>query len=107
MHRFFKMLAVAALLLAGQLTLAEPAGDSAAEELSAGELAADELKVNVNKDDAATIAAGLDGVGLKRAEAIVRHREAFGPFEAVGELAEVKGIGAVTVSANAGRIELQ
>ena len=107
MRSFLIMLAVAAMLLPGQLTLAAPPETSAADEMSAGDLSPEELKVNINKDDAATIAARLDGVGLKRAQAIVQHREAFGPFGEVGELAEVKGIGAHTVAANAGRVELE
>ena len=65
--------------------------------------AADE-RVNVNTADAATIAAKLDGVGLKKAQAIVSYREANGRFDASAELANVKGIGAATVARNADRI---
>ena len=65
--------------------------------------AADE-RVNVNTADAATIAARLDGVGLKKAQAIVSYREANGRFDAAAELANVKGIGAATVARNADRI---
>ena len=61
-------------------------------------------RVNVNTADAATIAAKLDGVGLKKAQAIVSYREANGRFDAAGDLANVKGIGAATVARNADRI---
>ena len=56
--------------------------------------------VNINTADAAALAAGLTGVGLSRAEEIVRYRETFGPFSSVEELAEVKGIGTATVEKN-------
>ena len=112
MRGFLTMFAAVAMLLPGQSSLAETGGASAADEsgaqeMAAGDLSGDELKVNINKEDAATIAAGLDGIGLKRAEAIVRHREAFGPFSDIGELADVKGVGERTVAANAGRIKLE
>jgi competence protein ComEA len=53
--------------------------------------------VNVNTADAATIAKALNGVGLKKAEAIVAYRAAHGPFKNVDELVRVDGIGKATV----------
>jgi competence protein ComEA len=41
--------------------------------------------------------AQLDGIGLKLAQRIVRHREQSGPFASVEELADVKGIGGKTI----------
>ena len=49
--------------------------------------------VNINTADAATLADGLKGVGLKKAEAIVAYRNEHGPFKSVDELVNVKGIG--------------
>lgn len=63
-----------------------------------------EERVNVNTADAATIAAKLDGVGLKKAEAIVRYRDENGRFDAPADLAKVKGIGDATIARNADRI---
>ena len=63
--------------------------------------------VNINRADAAALAAGLNGVGLARAEEIIRHREAYGPFASVEELAEVKGIGPATVERNRSIITLE
>ena len=63
--------------------------------------------VNINKADAATLAASLNGVGNSRALAIVRYREEFGPFTTVEQLAEVKGIGASTVDRNRAVITLE
>ena len=62
--------------------------------------------VNINKADAVTLAAALSGVGLSRAEDIVRYREQFGPFTTVDQLSEVKGIGSATVEKNRPRIKL-
>ncbi|MDP3323092.1 MAG: helix-hairpin-helix domain-containing protein [Hydrogenophaga sp.] len=53
--------------------------------------------VNINTDDAAAIAAALDNVGLKKAEAIVKYRQAHGPFKSPDELEKVAGIGAKTL----------
>ena len=65
------------------------------------------MKVNINSDDAATIAEVLDGVGLTKAQAIIAYREANGAFEDASELIKVKGIGERTVSANMDRIEIE
>ena len=64
------------------------------------------MRVNINSDDAATIAEVLDGIGMKKAEAIVAYRKANGPFEDAAELIKVRGIGERTVSANMERIEV-
>ena len=66
--------------------------------------AAEPPRVNVNTADAATIASVLDGVGLKKAQAIVAFRNANGRFDTPADLARVKGIGAATVAKNAGKI---
>ena len=62
--------------------------------------------VNINTADAATLARVLDGVGLKKAEAIVAHREAHGRFDSAEDLARVKGIGEATVRRNADKIRI-
>ena len=72
----------------------------AASPANAQQEAGTPARVSINSADAATLAAGLNGVGLSRAESIVRYREAYGPFESVEELAEVKGIGESTVERN-------
>lgn len=62
------------------------------------------MQVNINTADAETIADVLSGVGLKKAQAIVEHRETNGRFDAATDLAKVKGIGEATVSKNAAKI---
>jgi len=48
----------------------------------------------------AVLAAGLNGIGLKKAEAIVGWRSKNGKFTKVEQLMEVKGIGAKTLEKN-------
>jgi competence protein ComEA len=62
--------------------------------------------VNVNTADAAAIAQELNGVGAKKAQAIVEYREANGNFKTIESLTEVKGIGLKTVEKNRDLIEL-
>lgn len=53
--------------------------------------------VNINTADAKTIGDALSGIGLKKAEAIVKYREEKGPFKTVEDLVNVNGIGEKTV----------
>ena len=100
MRKTFSILAVAAALWCAQGAAAAPAEPEAQAPKA-------EIKVNINTDDAATLADGLDGVGLKRAEAIIAYREANGAFRDASELTKVQGIGERTVAANADRIEVE
>lgn len=68
---------------------------------------APEPTVNINQADAATLAQVLTGVGMSRAEAIVRYREANGGFMTPEELANVSGIGLATVDRNQHRIRVR
>lgn len=63
--------------------------------------------VNVNTADAAMLANELNGVGLKKAEAIVEYRNANGAFESPEELLKVKGIGEAVLADNTGNIRVQ
>lgn len=62
--------------------------------------------VNINTADATALAANLHGVGPAKAQAIVEHRQANGPFKSADQLAAVKGIGLATVEKNRDRIQL-
>ncbi|MGZ4955359.1 MAG: ComEA family DNA-binding protein [Methylobacter sp.] len=53
--------------------------------------------VNINTADAKTIGEALSGIGLKKAEAIVKYRETKGEFKTVEDLVNVDGIGPKTV----------
>jgi len=60
--------------------------------------------LNINTADASELAEVIDGVGERRAVAIVQYRETHGPFASVDELANVKGIGMKTVENNRGNL---
>ncbi len=56
--------------------------------------------VNINTADAKTLATNINGVGDKKAEAIVQYRKKHGPFKSADELAKVKGIGPNLIEKN-------
>ncbi len=60
--------------------------------------------VNINQADAATLDTQLTGIGPAKAQAIVDYRNAKGPFTAVEQLLEVKGIGPSTLEKNRAKI---
>ncbi|CRM43614.1 ComE operon protein 1 [Pseudomonas sp. 24 E 13] len=61
-------------------------------------------KVNLNAADAETLRRDLFGIGAAKAKAIVAFRESNGPFTAVDELLEVKGIGKALLEKNRDRL---
>lgn len=68
----FKALLVAVMLLSGGLVWAG--------------------NVNINTADATALAEGLNGVGIKKAQAIVDYRKKNGAFKSINDLANVKGM---------------
>lgn len=72
--------------------------------LAAGIAAAE--PVDINCADAPALAAGLNGIGDAKAQAIVAYRTEKGLFKAADDLANVKGIGAKTIEANRANITL-
>jgi competence protein ComEA len=56
--------------------------------------------ININTADAKTIADSLNGIGLKKAEAIVDYRTKNGAFKSVDDLTHVSGIGTKTIEKN-------
>lgn len=67
--------------------------------------AKDKDKVDINTASAAELNQVLVNVGPSKAQAIIEHRQANGPFKSVEELALVKGIGLKTVERNRDLIE--
>ena len=61
-------------------------------------------KVNLNAPDAETLRRDLFGIGAAKAKAIITYRESNGPFTAVDELLEVKGIGKALLEKNRDRL---
>ena len=60
--------------------------------------------VNINTADAEALAEAINGVGLKRAEAIVEYRNQNGPFGSVDELVQVQGVGEKTLEKSRDRL---
>ena len=68
--------------------------------------ATEEAAVSINQATAEQLAAALSGVGLKKAEGIVRYREQNGPFTQVEQLQEVPGIGPALFEKNSTRLKM-
>lgn len=66
----------------------------------------DQAAVNINTADAQALATVLNGIGLKKAEAIVAYREQHGKFTSPEQLLEVKGIGKATLDKNREKIKI-
>lgn len=63
-------------------------------------------KVNLNAADAETLRRDLFGIGAAKAKAIIAYRDSNGPFTAVDELLEVKGIGKALLEKNRDRLAI-
>jgi competence protein ComEA len=86
MFAFFKSLAVAVLLLASPLLMAEI--------------------VDINTASSDELSKALKGVGPAKAQAIVQYREKNGPFKSADDLTHVKGIGKATLEKNRANITI-
>ena len=60
--------------------------------------------VDINTASVEALAEAMHGVGLKRAQAIVLHRQQHGAFSSIDELAQVRGISVKTVERNRERL---
>ncbi|PNS12589.1 hypothetical protein COO59_05575 [Mixta theicola] len=65
-----------------------------------------EATVSINSASAQELASVMNGIGLKKAEAIVSYRQQFGPFTELEQLKEVPGIGSALVERNLARLKL-
>lgn len=57
-------------------------------------------KIDINTADAKTLEKVLDGIGTKKAEAIVKYRTEKGPFTKVEDLLKVDGVGETVLKKN-------
>lgn len=62
-------------------------------------------QVNLNTADVKTLSKSIKGIGKKRAEAIIKYREAHGKFKTVNDLAQVPGFGPKFVNTHADEIK--
>ena len=63
-------------------------------------------RVNVNTASAEELAQAMNGVGLKKAQAIVSYREEYGPFKSLEDLQQVPGMGSSLVERNLAHLTL-
>lgn len=62
--------------------------------------------VNINQADAAVLSAELNGIGEKKAQAIIDYRTQHGPFNTLEDLQKVKGISDKTIEKNRDKMTL-
>ncbi len=62
-----------------------------------------EEMIDINAADAATLEQ-IDGIGEKKAQAIIDYRTEHGPFGSVDDITKVKGIGPATLEKNRDRL---
>ncbi|KFC08637.1 putative exported protein [Trabulsiella guamensis ATCC 49490] len=63
-------------------------------------------KVSINTAPAEELARVMNGVGLKKAQAIVSFREEYGPFKTLDDLRQVPGMGSSLVERNLAHLML-
>jgi len=89
----------------------EPGQDSSVQTEKVAKPAADKPvatgahAVDINTASAEELAEAMNGVGIKKAKAIVQHRQEFGPFKSLEQLQDVPGIGASLLERNRSRIK--
>ncbi len=63
-------------------------------------------RVSINSASAEDLARVMNGVGLKKAQAIVSYREEYGPFKTLDDLKQVPGMGSALVEGNLSHLTL-
>jgi competence protein ComEA len=66
----------------------------------------DGTRVSINSASADDLARAMNGVGLKKAQAIVSYREEYGPFKTLDDLKQVPGMGSALVERNLSHLTL-
>ena len=82
-------------------------GTPQSKATEAGKSAEDDgTRVSINSASAEDLARAMNGVGLKKAQAIVSYREEYGPFKTVDDLKQVPGMGGALVERNLSHLTL-
>lgn len=99
MKRYLKTIAVSLMLFT---PIAAVSANEIESQLQKAEQATQLVtSININTATAEQIELLLNGVGIKKAAAIVEYRENHGDFTSLEQLKEVKGIGEKTIEKNA------
>lgn len=83
----------------------EPSTSVSTQKATEKPSSTDEL-VSINQATAEQLSAVMNGVGLKKAQAIINYREEYGPFTQLDQLKEVPGMGNALVDRNISRLKL-
>ena len=83
-----------------------PGSSSAKAKAEPGEADNGATKVSINHASAEQLAQALNGVELKKAQAIVSYREEYGPFKTLDDLKQVPGMGSALVERNLAHLTL-
>ncbi|MDE9452280.1 ComEA family DNA-binding protein [Xenorhabdus bovienii] len=70
------------------------------KELVSGKEIQGKGSININTANAEQLVKELNGVGAKKAQAIIEYREKYGQFTAIEQLQEVQGIGPALIEKN-------
>lgn len=74
------------------------------KKIKTTEITKESDKINLNNADVAKLVNSFKGIGTKRAEEIVKYREAHGNFKSVAELTKVRGFGKTFVEKNINKL---
>jgi competence protein ComEA len=66
----------------------------------------EQIKLNINTASQDEIVAKLEGIGRKKAQAVIDYRQQHGHFKRVDDLLQVKGIGQKTLDKNRDKIQI-
>ena len=98
--QLFSMFTIALILMGS------PVGSLHAEQVSPA-VSSTAAAVNINTATSVELAEALNGIGAKKAQAIVEYRNQHGPYTDANQLLNVKGIGEATLSKNSEAIVLK
>lgn len=86
---------------------AEAKSDTQAKASEPAKTVDDEsTRVSINTASAEELARVMNGVGLKKAQAIVSYRDEYGPFKTIDDLKQVPGMGTSLVERNLDHLTL-
>ncbi|MDK9603232.1 helix-hairpin-helix domain-containing protein [Lelliottia wanjuensis] len=88
--------------------VASPDATASQPKATVSNKAADDegTRVSINSASAEDLARAMNGVGLKKAQAIVGYRDEYGPFKTLDDLKQVPGIGSALVERNLAHLTL-
>lgn len=100
-HSAFAVTATAKPAVTQTKTEARPDAQNVTQAKEAAKTGDEEsTRVSINAASAEELARVMNGVGLKKAQAIVSYREEYGPFKTVEDLKQVPGMGNALVERN-------